>query len=172
MASKNDLSQSVLDRAGRVRLLLMDCDGVLTDGRLYFTADGEEMKVFNVRDGQGLASWHAAGFESGIVSGRGGREIIMKRAIELGVKYTHTGSKNKVADVLEILGEAGVDKDEVAFMGDDLGDLEAMKLVGFPVAVGDAIGEVRAAAAYITTRKGGRGAIREVTDLLLSLKSR
>jgi 3-deoxy-D-manno-octulosonate 8-phosphate phosphatase (KDO 8-P phosphatase) len=172
MESKNDLSQSVLDRAGRVRLLLMDCDGVLTDGRLYFTADGEEMKVFNVRDGQGLASWHAAGFESGIVSGRGGREIIMKRAIELGVKYTHTGSKNKVADVLEILGEAGVDKDEVAFMGDDLGDLEAMKLVGFPVAVGDAIGEVRAAAAYITTRKGGRGAIREVTDLLLSLKSR
>jgi 3-deoxy-D-manno-octulosonate 8-phosphate phosphatase (KDO 8-P phosphatase) len=172
MESKNDLSQSVLDRAGRVRLLLMDCDGVLTDGRLYFTADGEEMKVFNVRDGQGLASWHAAGFESGIVSGRGGREIIMKRAIELGVKYTHTGSKNKVADVLEIFGEAGVDKDEVAFMGDDLGDLEAMKLVGFPVAVGDAIGEVRAAAAYITTRKGGRGAIREVTDLLLSLKSR
>jgi 3-deoxy-D-manno-octulosonate 8-phosphate phosphatase (KDO 8-P phosphatase) len=172
MSSKDELSQGILDRARRVRLLLMDCDGVLTDGRLYFTADGEEMKVFNVRDGQGLASWHAAGFESGIVSGRGGREIIMKRAIELGVKYTHTGSKNKVADVLEILGEAGVDKDEVAFMGDDLGDLEAMKLVGFPVAVGDAIGEVRAAAAYITTRKGGRGAIREVTDLLLSLKSR
>jgi 3-deoxy-D-manno-octulosonate 8-phosphate phosphatase (KDO 8-P phosphatase) len=158
-------------RARRVKLLLMDCDGVLTDGRLYFTANGEEMKVFNVRDGQGLAKWHAAGFESGIISGRGGREIILKRAVELGVRHTHTSSQDKIRDVEEILGETGIAAEETAFVGDDLGDLGAMGVVGFSVAVADAVEEVKAAANYITGSSGGRGAVREVVDLILSLKT-
>lgn len=167
-----DLSDDVREAAGRVKLLLMDCDGVLTDGRLFFTANGEETKVFNVHDGQGLALWHAAGFASGIISGRGAGEIIRKRAIELGIKYTQTNVEDKVAAVLQLMREADVKKAEVAFVGDDIGDIDAMKQVGFPVAVADAFGKVKAAAVYVTKKKGGRGAVREVTELLLAAKTR
>src|SRR5687768_368361 len=148
----------------------MDCDGVLTDGRLYFSRDGEVVKAFNVRDGQGIVSWHAAGFESGIISGRDAGAIIQARADELGMKYVYSCSKNKVADFQRLLADAEVPPHETAFIGDDIGDLELMKVVGFPVAVADAVDEVRAAAAYVTNAKGGRGAVREVTDILLSLK--
>lgn len=164
--------REAIKAAGRVKLLLMDCDGVLTDGGLYFTANGEEMKVFNVRDGQGLALWHEAGFESGIISGRGGREIILKRAVELGIRHTRTSSKDKVAELREILAESDVaSAEEVAFVGDDLGDLTVMQRVGFPVAVGDAVDEVKAVAAHVTKALGGRGAVREVIELLLAAKT-
>lgn len=156
--------------AARIKLLLMDCDGVLTDGRLYFSAAGEELKVFHVRDGQGLVRWRRAGFRSGIISGRGAGEIIRKRAEEIGIDFVRTSSPDKVADLIEILKEAGVEPGETAFVGDDIGDLEAMKLVGLPIAVGDAVDEVKQAAVYITKANGGTGAIREVTDLLLSAK--
>ena len=145
----------------------MDCDGVLTDGRLYFSKDGEVMKAFNVRDGQGIVLWHAAGFESGIISGRDAGEIIRKRTGELGMKYVRTCSKDKVADFYEIIADAGVTPEETAFVGDDIGDLELMKLVGFPVAVADAVEEIRGAAAYVTSAKGGEGAVREAIDLFL-----
>jgi len=161
-------SQSVVDQSDQIKLLLMDCDGVLTDGRLYFSESGETMKVFDVRDGQGIASWHAAGFKSGIISGRGAEEIIKKRAQELGVEYVKTKSSDKAADVREIAEAAGVALDHVAFVGDDIGDLEAMKIVGLPIAVADAVAETKASAAYVTNARGGRGAIREVTDLLLN----
>jgi len=146
----------------------MDCDGVLTDGRLYFSARGEEMKVFEVRDGQGIVSWHRAGFKSGIISGRDAGEIIHKRAQELGIEFVRTGSTDKVKDFEEIRGQLGIDARNVAYIGDDVGDVEVMKRVGFPVAVFDATDEAKAVAAYTTSAKGGRGAVREVTDLLLS----
>jgi 3-deoxy-D-manno-octulosonate 8-phosphate phosphatase (KDO 8-P phosphatase) len=149
----------------------MDCDGVLTDGRLYFSKDGEVLKAFNVRDGQGIVLWHAAGFESGIISGRNAGEIIRKRADELGIKYVSTCSKDKVADFHEIIAQAGVTADETAFIGDDVGDLELMRLVGFPVAVADAIDEVKTESKYITEKKGGDGAVREITELLLRAKA-
>lgn len=145
----------------------MDCDGVLTDGRLYFSARGEELKVFHVRDGQGLSTWHKAGFQSGIISGRDAGDIIRKRAEELGIKYVYVRSPDKIADFEKIIADAGVEPDEVAFVGDDIGDLELMKRVGFAVAVADAVKEVREAAQYVTQSKGGHGAIREVTDLLI-----
>ena len=148
----------------------MDCDGVLTNGRLYFSKDGEELKVFDVRDGQGIVSWHKAGFESGIISGRGAEEIIQVRAKELGMKYVRARSKDKAADLREIAGDAGAALDEVAFIGDDVGDIEVMKSVGFPVAVADAVSEVKSIAIYITRADGGNGAVREVIDMLLSAK--
>ena len=151
-----------------IRLLLMDCDGVLTDGRLYFSARGEEMKVFDVRDGQGIVSWHRAGFKSGIISGRGAAEIIQRRAEELGIEFVRTTSADKVKDFEEILVSLGIDASNVAYVGDDIGDVELMKRVGFPVAVADAVDEAKAAAAYTTKAKGGRGAVREVIDLLLA----
>jgi len=151
-----------------IKLLLMDCDGVLTDGRLYFSAGGEAMKVFDVRDGQGIVLWHKAGFKSGIISGRGSEEIINRRAEELGMDFVRTSSVDKVRDFEEITGALDLDPKSVTYIGDDVGDLELMKRVGFSVAVADAIPEVREAASYVTRAKGGRGAVRESIDMLLS----
>ncbi len=145
----------------------MDCDGVLTDGRLYFSAHAEEMKVFDVRDGQGIVSWHKAGFKSGIISGRGAGEIIQRRADELGVEFVRVASSNKVRDFEEIISSLEFQPENVAFIGDDIGDIELMKRVGFAVAVADAVDETKAVAAYVTNARGGRGAVREVVDLLL-----
>ena len=150
-----------------IKLLLMDCDGVLTDGRLYFSASGEALKVFDVRDGQGIASWHKAGFKSGIVSGRGSGEIIQRRADELGIGFVRVSSTDKVKDSEDIARAVGVDLDDVAFIGDDIGDIEILKRVGFAVAVHDAVEEVKAVAAYVTNARGGRGAVREVIDMFL-----
>lgn len=148
----------------------MDCDGVLTDGRLYFSADGEMMKVFHVRDGQGLVLWHKAGFRSGIISGRDAGPIIQERADELGIHYVRAGSNDKIRDFEEIISDAGVSAEETAFIGDDVGDIDVMKRVGFPVAVSDAVDKVKAAAVFVTSGAGGNGAVREVIDLLLAAK--
>ena len=149
----------------------MDCDGVLTDGRLYFSKDGETLKAFDVRDGQGIVLWHEAGFQSGIISGRDAGAIIQARADELGMLYVRTGSKDKVADFRHIITVAGVTPAEAAFIGDDVGDIELMKVVGFSIAVSDAVEEVRNAALHVTTAKGGRGAVREVIDMILAAKT-
>jgi YrbI family 3-deoxy-D-manno-octulosonate 8-phosphate phosphatase len=146
----------------------MDCDGVLTDGRLYFSSHGEEMKVFDVRDGQGIVSWHRAGFKSGIISGRGASEIINKRAEELGIEFVRTSSKDKMKELSEIVNTLGLSLDEVAFVGDDLGDIEVMQNVGLAVAVADAVEDTKRVAAYVTKANGGRGAVREIIDMLLA----
>ena len=146
----------------------MDCDGVLTDGRLYFSASGEEMKVFDVRDGQGIVSWHKAGFKSGIISGRGAREIVQRRADELGIEFVRVKSADKIRDFEEIIASLGIGPEGVAYIGDDVGDIELMKLVGFAVAVADAVEDAKEVAAYVTKARGGRGAVREVIDMLLA----
>jgi 3-deoxy-D-manno-octulosonate 8-phosphate phosphatase (KDO 8-P phosphatase) len=149
----------------------MDCDGVLTDGRLYFGASGEELKVFDVRDGQGLVNWHRAGFRSGIISGRNS-PIVERRAAELGIEFVLQGVADKAAAFVEVVSAAGSAAEETAFIGDDIGDLPSMALAGFAVAVSDAADEVRAAANHVTTRPGGRGAVRELIDLLLNAEAR
>ena len=146
----------------------MDCDGVMTDGRLYFSASGETMKVFDVRDGQGIVSWHKAGFKSGIISGRGAGEIIQRRADELGMQFVRVSSADKVKDLCEIAESINMSLDRVAYIGDDVGDIAVMKRVGFSIAVADAVTEVKAAAKYVATAKGGRGAVREVVEMLLA----
>jgi len=148
----------------------MDCDGVLTDGRLYFGPSGEVMKSFHVRDGQGIVDWHRAGLVSGIISGRRSEGIVEARAKELGIRFVVTGSNNKAADLDHILDETGIPAEETAFIGDDLGDIGIMKLVGLPVAVADAVEDVKAAASYVTKAKGGEAAVREVIDLLLAAR--
>jgi 3-deoxy-D-manno-octulosonate 8-phosphate phosphatase (KDO 8-P phosphatase) len=150
----------------------MDCDGVLTDGRLYFSSRGEEMKVFDVRDGQGIVSWHKAGFHSGIISGRGAEEIIKKRAGELGIEFVRTNSRDKITDFQEIISSLHVAPENVAFVGDDVGDIELMKRVGFAVAVADAVDDVKLVATHVTNAKGGRGAVREVIDILLRARAK
>lgn len=169
MADKLNLNNYILDRVRKIKLLLMDCDGVLTDGRLYYFASGEELRVFNVKDGQGIVSWHEAGFQSGIITKKKS-EAVKKRATDLGVSYVKQNSRDKTQCFSGILADAQVSAEEVAYIGDDLADIELLKIVGFSIAVADAAGEVLEIVDYITKANGGFGAVREVTDLLLKLK--
>ncbi len=147
----------------------MDCDGVLTDGRLYFSDRGEELKVFHARDGQGIVNWHKAGFRSGIISGRNS-PIVEMRAKQLGIEFIRQGRNEKISAFNEILAAANVWANEVAFIGDDTPDAEVMPLVGLAVAVGDAHADAKAAAHYVTRLNGGNGAVRELVDMLMRAK--
>lgn len=167
--SKQNLNEDVIKRAKKIKLLLMDCDGVLTDGRLYYSEKGEELKVFHVRDGQGLVAWHQAGFHSGIITGRKSN-ILEVRTNELGIHFLKQASKDKSKDFEEIMLEADVSADEVAYIGDDIVDVILLKKVGFAVAVADAVEEVFNEVNYITNSKGGLGAVREVIDLIFQSK--
>lgn len=149
----------------------MDCDGVLTDGRLYYSGGGEETKVFHVRDGQGIVEWHRAGFRSGIISGRDS-PIVKLRAKELGIEFVFLGHDDKVSALNEILAATGLQADEVAFMGDDRPDANMMPFVGLAAAPRDAHPSALNAAHYIAKHSGGRGAVREVIDFLLDSKER
>jgi 3-deoxy-D-manno-octulosonate 8-phosphate phosphatase (KDO 8-P phosphatase) len=153
-------------RASRIKLLLMDCDGVLTDGRLWLTDDGDEQKTFNTKDGLGLALLHRAGLKSGVISGRSSKALA-RRAQELGVEFVRQGDPNKTEAFEEVLRLAGIDENEVAFVGDDLTDIPLMQRSELAVAVADATEEVRLMAHYVTRAEGGRGAIREVVEILL-----
>jgi len=153
-------------RLSRIKLLVMDCDGVLTDGRLYFGANGEALKAFFVRDGQGLAYWHKSGYRSAIISGRES-SIVESRARELGIEFVIQGRVDKTVAFDELISRAQVSAEEVAYIGDDIPDADLMPLVGFAAAPKDAMDEAKAAAHYVTKKKGGQGAVRELIDLLL-----
>jgi 3-deoxy-D-manno-octulosonate 8-phosphate phosphatase (KDO 8-P phosphatase) len=162
--------KELAERASQVSLLLLDVDGVLTDGRLYFGPSGETLKAFFVRDGYGLKLWHQAGFRSGIISGRDS-DIVSLRGRELGIKFIKQGCEEKHIALEEIISEAGVPTGQCAFIGDDTLDIEVFDRVGLSVAVADAHEDVRRAADYITKAAGGRGAVREVIDILLATRS-
>jgi 3-deoxy-D-manno-octulosonate 8-phosphate phosphatase (KDO 8-P phosphatase) len=164
------LNSELFERFRRIKLLIMDCDGVLTDGRLYFGESGEVLKVFDTRDGQGIVTWHQAGFRSGIISGRNS-PIVEMRGRQLGVEFFRLGRKEKSSAFEEMVGEAGVDSEDVVYIGDDTPDIPPMKLAGVAVAVADALDEVKAVADYVTQRNGGRGAVRELIDLMLRAKA-
>lgn len=166
------INEEIIKRAAKIKLLLMDCDGVLTDGRLYFTETGETMKVFHVRDGQGLALWHKAGFQSGIITGRGAEKILEKRTTELGIKYLKTLSQDKTKEFEDILLETKLEPEQVAYIGDDVGDICLLEKVGFPAAVSDAVEMLDDCIIYKTQLNGGLGAVREVIDLLLKAKNK
>lgn len=157
-------------RARRIKLLLMDCDGVLTDGRLWLTADGDEQKTFHARDGQGISLFHHAGLKTGIISGRTS-SAVERRAQDLSMSYVRQYAQDKIKALEEIMAEAGVSLDECAYIGDDVGDIPVMLRVELAVAVADAVVETKQAAHYITELKGGQGAVREVCDLILKAQS-
>jgi 3-deoxy-D-manno-octulosonate 8-phosphate phosphatase (KDO 8-P phosphatase) len=162
---------SIERRASRIKLLLMDCDGVLTDGRLWLTDEGDEQKSFNTHDGLGLSLLHRAGLKSGIITGRSSRAVA-RRAQELGIEFVCQGNPDKTAAFEQLLREAGVDENEVAFVGDDLPDIPIMNRAELAVAVADAVAETRSAAHYVTLAKGGRGAVREVIEIILKSQGR
>jgi len=166
-----DYPPEVRQRAQAIRLLILDVDGVLTDGRLYFDAKGETLKVFHVRDGHGLKMAQRAGIEVAFVSGRRS-DAAYHRAKELGISRFHEGVRDKVAVMAEIMAAMRIQPAEVAAVGDDLVDLPLMSRVGLAVAVADAVPEVLAAAHWVTSNPGGRGAVREVCDLLLKAQGK
>jgi 3-deoxy-D-manno-octulosonate 8-phosphate phosphatase (KDO 8-P phosphatase) len=157
-------------RARRVRLLLMDVDGVLTDGKILFIPDGSgglvESKAFHVTDGAGIALARRAGLRTGLVSRRNS-PVVVARAQELGIEEVHLGVTDKAPVVERIASDAGIGPEETAYVGDDVVDLPAFGRVGFPVAVANAVAEVRARAVYVTTASGGHGAVREIVELIL-----
>jgi len=158
-------------RAKRIKLLLMDCDGVLTDGRLWLMADSDEQKTFHARDGQGISLCHHAGLKTGIISGRTS-SAVERRAQDLKMSYVRQYAKDKVKALDEILAAAGVTADECAYIGDDVADIPVMQRVALAVAVADAVPETKQAAHYVTGLKGGHGAVREVCDLILKAQGK
>ena len=153
-------------RAARIKLLLMDCDGVLTDARVWLFENGEEQKGFHTRDGLGIELLHRAGLRSGIISGRTS-SAVQKRAQGLGMSFVVQGCEDKQKAFAEILDQAGVENLEVAFIGDDLNDIPLMLQSGLGIAVADAALETREHAHYVTKAHGGSGAVREVIELIL-----
>jgi 3-deoxy-D-manno-octulosonate 8-phosphate phosphatase (KDO 8-P phosphatase) len=157
---------TLLERARKTRLLIMDVDGVLTDGRIIQDGHGHELKVFDVKDGHGIVMAHRAMLRTALISGRES-ETITRRADELGIKLVFQKIWNKLEVYEKILVDTELTHDEVAYIGDDLIDIPLLRRVGLAVAVADAVDEVKAAAHLITQRPGGQGAVREVIELIL-----
>lgn len=166
------LDEAAIDRlAARVRFVLTDVDGTLTDGRLMFTDAGDEVKAFHVRDGAGIKYLQHAGIEVGIITGRSSRAVA-RRAAELGVIELHQGRLDKLNVFNDMLVRKGFDASEVAYLGDDLTDLAVMRVCGLPVAVADAVDEVRAMATWSTAQAGGNGAFRGLAERILKAQGK
>lgn len=156
-------------RASRIRLLVLDVDGVLTDGGLFYGASGEETKRFHVHDGLALVAARKAGLQIAVLSSRASAAVT-RRMTELGVSEVHQGVGDK-ADALAVLCERlGIPTSAVAMMGDDLPDLAAMGRVGFALAPANAVAEVKRAAQWVARRRGGDGAVREAVEMLLKAR--
>jgi len=158
-------------RAASIRLLVLDVDGVLTDGRLYFGADGEALKVFDVRDGHGIKLLGEAGIEVAILSARRS-PIVERRARELGIGKVIQGAADKGAAFAELMRSLHLVSARCGYIGDDWPDLAAMAQAGFAATVADGAAEVREAAHWISSAPGGRGAVREVAEFILRAQGR
>ena len=160
------MTRDVTARARKIRLLVMDVDGVLTDGRMVLSDRGDELKMFHTHDGIGLALAHRAGLKTAMVTGETS-PIARARGAKLGVGTVVLGARRKGEVVETLLAEHGVSADALAYIGDDLLDLPALQRAGLAVAVADAVADVRAAAHVVTKAAGGHGAVRECVELLL-----
>lgn len=162
---------AVLERAADIRLLVLDVDGVLTDGRLHFSARGEELKTFHVRDGAGIKQLMQYGVQVAVISGRESKAV-ERRMAELNVTWLRQGVGNKGVALQELLDILGLGPQAVAVIGDDTPDLPMFEIARLAVAVADAHEQARAAAHYVTRTQGGRGAVREVCDLIVAAHTR
>ncbi len=150
-----------------IKLLLLDVDGILTDGSIILDSDGREIKRFHVRDGMAIVMWQNLGFKTGLLTGRPSA-VTTLRAAELKIEFVSQGSAmDKLKNFEDLCGRAGVTAEQVAYMGDDLADLPVLLRCGYPMTVSDAVDEVRAAVKLVTKAPGGRGAVREAVEHLL-----
>ena len=166
-----DVPRDIFDRAAKVRFVLLDVDGVMTDGKLLQFSDGTEGRAFHVRDGYGIKMGQRLGLEFGVLSGRAS-VVVEARARELGIAETHVGVLEKEARYEEIAGRLGLHDEGVCYMGDDLVDVPVLRRVGLGVAPAGASEEATAAARWVTERSGGDGAVREVITLILKAQGK
>lgn len=167
--SNQQIDKRIAARAAQVKLLLLDVDGVLTNGTLIFSSEGEESKGFNTQDGFGIRLLQDAGVETGVITARKSTAVT-KRCENLQIRYIYQGDNNKLAAYNDIMSKSGLKPVEICYMGDDWLDLVLLNRVGFAVAPANAVTEVKEAAHYITCRCGGEGAVRELCDLVLKAK--
>ncbi|MEQ5840871.1 HAD family hydrolase [Paraburkholderia acidicola] len=171
MASSPASTLSATERASRVKLMIFDVDGVLTDGGLMFTAEGDTMKSFNSMDGHGAKLLREGGIDTAIITGRQSG-IVAVRAKELRIKHLYQGVEHKLVAFNALLKETGIAPEECGYMGDDWPDLAVMLKVGFAAAPANSHPEVLARAHWVSTARGGHGAVRELCDTLLHAQQR
>lgn len=165
------IGEEVLARARRVKLLILDIDGVMTDGRIIYSIYGDELKFFDVTDGFGITLLNRAGIKSVIITAKKSR-IVKLRCRDLRVAKTYQGYMDKLRAFNRILRRFKTDPGDICFIGDDLIDLPVLKHVGFAVAVPNAVEDVKNNAHFITSRPGGRGAVREICDMILKAQGK
>jgi len=165
------MEEYISGKAKKIKLLLLDVDGVLTDGRIIYDSAGRDSKFFDVHDGLGVYALKRAGIPTVLITAKGSRAI-RPRARDMQVAQIFENITPKSAVLAKILKKYKVDSDEICFMGDDLVDLCLMKKVGLPVAVFNAVPEIKQSASYITMRQGGRGAVREIAELILKAQGK
>ena len=154
------------EKAKKIKMLVLDVDGVMTDGRIVMNDLGQEIKFFNVKDGHGIRLLLKAGIDVAIITGRES-ETVRRRASDLGIQIVYQGIKDKASKIIK---EKGFEKEQVCCMGDDLPDIPMFECAGLPIAVADAAYETRESAVYVTKSSGGCGAVREVCEIILKSK--
>ena len=164
-------SQAIITAAKNIKLLLLDVDGVLTDGKLYYGNSGEELKAFNIQDGLGIKLLQQGGIQVGIITGRVST-LLQRRADELGINPVIQGREDKLTALRELLENQNLGLDQIAFMGDDLPDLSAINLVGLGITVANACSTLAAKADWQTLRSGGDGAVREAAEMILKAQGK
>jgi 3-deoxy-D-manno-octulosonate 8-phosphate phosphatase (KDO 8-P phosphatase) len=160
------MNMDAFERARRVKLVVFDVDGVMTDGSLYLCDDGQEFKAFNSQDGLGMKLLKASGVDLAIITGRTS-SVVVKRAENTGVAHFFQGVEDKLEAFERLAGDLGLDHAQCAFMGDDVVDLPPMRRSGLAITVPAAPSMVKEHAHYVTAREGGRGAVREVTEFIM-----
>jgi 3-deoxy-D-manno-octulosonate 8-phosphate phosphatase (KDO 8-P phosphatase) len=165
------ISAAVRKKAQHIKLLLLDVDGVLTDGRIIIDDRGVETKQFDVRDGQGIVLLMRAGIEVGFITARTSK-VVRHRAKELGLRIVRQGVRSKCDAYGEIQRQTGLAKTQIAYIGDDLGDLQILHRVGLAITVNDGWRELSRSVDYVTEKPGGRGAVREVAEILLKSQNK
>lgn len=159
------------EQAQKIRMIIMDVDGTLTDGSLLILPDGEELKSYNVKDGTGILLAHLAGLKTAIITGKISKSL-EKRAKKLQIAEIHQGILDKKRILIEIQDKNNLKRDQVAYIGDDLGDLEAIKAVGLAAAVADAHPEIKKHCHFICNNPGGKGAVREFIEFILEAQDK
>lgn len=166
-----NLDEKIKEKAAKIKLLLTDCDGVLTDTGVYYSANGEELKRFSIRDGMGVERLkNHANVETGIITGENS-EIVKRRAEKLMITELHLGIKNKVETFYEILLRKNLKAEEVAYLGDDTNDLEIMKLAGLAACPADATIFAQQVSDIILENRGGNGALRDFAEIIIYCKN-
>jgi YrbI family 3-deoxy-D-manno-octulosonate 8-phosphate phosphatase len=165
---KNNMIEEKLKN---IKMLVMDVDGTLTDGKVYYSKNGEELKCFSIRDGMGIDLFHINGFQTGIITSENS-QIVTARSNKLNIKNVILGSRNKSKDLSSLAEITSMSMINIAYIGDDINDLPALMIVGFSVCPADAVDSVKSVCDYVCAAKGGAGAIREVVEMILKSQNK